>query len=236
MANYVKIVDYASKDALTPGDPNKVVRGTEIDAEFEAIESAVASKADLTSPAFLGSPTAPTPASNADNTLIATTAFVRDILPAGVILAWSGSVATIPSGWLLCDGTSGTPDLRDRFIVGAGNLYGVGAAGGSKDAVVVSHTHTVNVTDPGHTHPYVDRYHHESSGSLGGASSTAASGGHNGGLGTNGTDSDNDTYLTLNATTSSNTTGIAATAASAGVSGTDANLPPYYAMCWIMKS
>lgn len=236
MANYVKITDYASKDALTPGDPNKIVRGSEIDAEFEAIETSVASKADLVSPGFLGSPTAPTPAVNSDSTLIATTAFVRDVLPAGVILAWSGSIATIPSGWFLCDGTNGTPDLRDRFIVGAGSLYGVGAAAGSKDAVVVSHSHGVTVTDPGHTHPYVDRYYVENSASLPGATSTAALGGHNNNLGGNNTDADNDTYLTLNSNTSSNTTGITATTATVGSDGTNANLPPYLALAWIMKA
>lgn len=216
MSDYTKLVDYASKDALTSGDPNKVVRGIELDAEFEAIETAVATKADLTSPAFLGSPTAPTPSSNADNTLLATTAFVRDIIPAGVILMWSGSIATIPTGWLLCDGTNGTPNLRDRFVVGAGTTYAVGAAAGSKDAVVVSHTHTATsvVTDPGHSHTI-------NAGSLtaGGASNER---------------------LTIpgSTPTSTNTTGItvATTVASTGVSGTDANLPPYLALAYIMKS
>jgi hypothetical protein len=43
----------------------------------------------------------------------------QDFLPSGVILLWSGSIATIPTGWVLCDGTNSTPDLRDRFVVGA---------------------------------------------------------------------------------------------------------------------
>ncbi|MFH1691503.1 MAG: hypothetical protein ABIC68_02895 [Candidatus Omnitrophota bacterium] len=42
-----------------------------------------------------------------------------DSLPRGVIVAWSGTVADIPSGWILCNGANGTPDLRDRFIIGA---------------------------------------------------------------------------------------------------------------------
>jgi len=42
-----------------------------------------------------------------------------ELIPTGVIVMWSGTIATIPSGWALCDGTNGTPDLRDRFIVGA---------------------------------------------------------------------------------------------------------------------
>jgi hypothetical protein len=56
----------------------------------------------------------------------------------GMILLWSGSIATIPSGWQICDGTNGTPDLRDRFIVGAGSTYAVAATGGSANAIVVA--------------------------------------------------------------------------------------------------
>jgi hypothetical protein len=75
-------------------------------------------------------------------------------IPTGVIFLWSGSIASIPSGFALCDGTSGTPDLRNRFIVGAGSTYAVNATGGSADAIVVSHNHTAtsSVSDPGHYH------------------------------------------------------------------------------------
>lgn len=218
MSDYVKSVDFASKDALISGDPNKVVRGTEIDGEFEAIETAVASKADLVSPAFLGSPTAPTPASNADNTQIATTAFVRDVLPAGVILAWSGSVAAIPVGWQLCDGTNGSPDLRNRFILGAGSTYAVGATGGTKDAVVVSHTHTATVTDLGHTHTVPQTVYVEtgSGNFVGGSNGSTPEG-------------------SVNPTTTSATTGVTVAVSTDGVSGTDQNLPPYLALAWIFK-
>jgi len=58
-------------------------------------------------------------------------------LPRGTIVMWSGP--TIPEGWALCDGTNGTPDLRDRFILGAGGSYSVGATGGAES---VSHSHT----------------------------------------------------------------------------------------------
>jgi hypothetical protein len=77
-------------------------------------------------------------------------------LPSGMILLWSGSIGSVPAGYYLCDGSNGTPDLRDRFIVGAGNSYAVNATGGSTDAIVVSHTHTATstVTDPGHFHTY----------------------------------------------------------------------------------
>ena len=151
MSDYTKLTDFASKDTLPSGNANKIVKGTEIDDEFEAIETAVATKANIASPSFTGTPTAPTAADGTNTTQIATTAFVlTNGVPSGAILMWSGSVASIPSGWSLCDGTNSTPDLRNRFVVGAGDTYSVDATGGSADAIVVSHTHTI--TDPGHQH------------------------------------------------------------------------------------
>ena len=75
-------------------------------------------------------------------------------IPTGAIFLWSGSIGSIPSGYVICDGTNSTPDLRDRFIIGAGNSYAVAATGGSTDAIIVTHTHTATsvVTDPGHFH------------------------------------------------------------------------------------
>ena len=137
---------------------------------------------------------------------------------AGMIMLWSGSSASIPSGWLLCDGSSSTPDLRNRFVVGAGSTYAVGATGGSADAVVVSHTHTATVTDPGHSHTP--------------SPSTlflrAASGAQGSNSGTN--------WRTDTLTIGSATTGITVANSTTGVSGTNANLPPYYALCYIMKA
>jgi hypothetical protein len=137
--------------------------------------------------------------------------------PAGVIVLWSGSIGSIPAGWALCNGNNGTPDLRNRFIVGAGSTYSVDATGGSADAIVVSHTHTATsvVTDPGHTHGIF--------GGTGFGEGTSAGDGNVAGQAT---------------ATASNTTGItvATTNASAGTSGTNANLPPYYALCYIMKT
>lgn len=139
-------------------------------------------------------------------------------IPAGCILMWSGSIGSIPSGWVLCNGSNGTPDLRNRFIVGAGSTYAVDATGGSADAIVVSHTHTAtsssSVTDPGHSHTAV-------AGGGGGTANFAGSG--NG----NNFTSTNTTGITVATTTTVN---------SAGVSGTNANLPPYYALCYIMKT
>lgn len=142
-------------------------------------------------------------------------------LPSGSIVLWSGSIGSIPVGWYLCNGSNGTPDLRNRFIVGAGSTYAVDATGGSADAIVVSHTHTAtsssSVTDPGHTHTYI-----------GPQSFTGGTGGS--GV----------FYISETKNTGSSTTGItvatSTTVNSAGSSGTNANLPPYYALCYIMKS
>lgn len=151
-------------------------------------------------------------------------------IPSGVIVMWSGSIATIPSGWLLCNGTSGTPDLRNRFVIGAfqdnagvanTTITGVNTlTGGSKDAIVVSHTHTASVTDSGHTHG-VDAYTVNA-----GGGSTA-----------------NNLYTRdpkwgglQTTTTSTSTTGITVTNSTTGSSGTNANLVPYYALAFIMKA
>lgn len=83
------------------------------------------------------------------------------VIPPGGIIMWSGSVASIPAGWALCNGSNGTPDLRDRFVVGAGTTYTPGNTGGSATVALVeadlpSHTHTASPitvsTDSGHTH------------------------------------------------------------------------------------
>jgi hypothetical protein len=134
---------------------------------------------------------------------------------AGMIMLWSGSSATIPSGWLLCDGSSSTPDLRNRFVVGATSTYAVGATGGSADAIVVSHTHTATVTDPGHTHPYRT--------GAGGPPYDQVS------------ISSKNEYDVSTATRSA-VTGITVANSTTGASGTNANLPPYYALCYIMKA
>lgn len=76
MSNYTKATNFATKDTLPTGDSGKIVKGTEIDSEFNAIASAISSKADTASPSFTGTPSAPTATSGSNTTQIATTAFV----------------------------------------------------------------------------------------------------------------------------------------------------------------
>ena len=183
------------------------------------------------SPALTGTPTAPTANAGTNTTQIATTAFVAAamsvLLPSGSIILWSGSVASIPSGWLLCNGSSGTPDLRDRFVVGAGSTYAVAATGGSANAIVVSHTHTGSTSTASLT------------GSVTGATLATRFIAPSGIITTTG-NTVCDTGQA--ASTAAPTINIDAshshsfTTDSSGSSGTNANLPPYYALAYIMKA
>lgn len=148
--------------------------------------------------------------------------------PSGGIILWSGSIASIPSGWYLCNGSNGTPDLRNRFVVGAfqdnsgvANTTITGSnslTGGSKDAIVVSHTHTATVTDPGHSHSTTPSTQF--------LRATSGSNGSN-----SGSNWRNDTLVVNSATT-----GITVSNSTEGSSGTNANLVPYYALAYIMKA
>lgn len=116
-------------------------------------------------------------------------------IPSGGIIIWSGAENAVPSGWALCDGNNGTPDLRDRFVLGAGTDYAVGATGGEK-------AHTLTISEmPQHSHTYS---------APAGTSSLMGSG----------------------RTPFSVYTG---STGSAGGSEAHNNMPPYYALCYIMK-
>lgn len=133
-------------------------------------------------------------------------------IPSGGIILWSGSANTIPSGWVLCDGNNGTPNLVDKFILGAGaTTPAVGTTGGSKDAIVVNHTHTVN--DPGHNHAVAI-----AAGSPGLIAQVA-----------------NSYYGNTNNTRPTTTSKTGITINNQGSDGTNANMPPYYALAYIMK-
>jgi microcystin-dependent protein len=241
VTDYTKTTDFASKDALSTGNPAKIVKGTEIDDELVAISGAIGSKADKASPTFTGTPAAPTASSGTSTTQVATTAFAMGaaalVSPSGEIKMWP--TATAPTGFLLCDGANvsrtiyaalftvigttfgagdGTttftvPNFKNRFPVGSGDLYSAGATGGSKYAVAISHTHTV--TDPGHTHFISEGIRPPGGYGAGGTIQLYAS-------------------VSTSATTNSNTTGISID--SAGESGTNKNLPPYLSVYFIIKT
>jgi microcystin-dependent protein len=144
------------------------------------------------------------------------------LVPTGGIILWSGATSAIPTGYVICDGTNSTPDLRDRFVVGAGPTYAVDATGGAAtvtltEANLPAHTHvaTSTVTDPGHAHQY-----------------TVSTG--SGGIGESARDAEIDT----NGLTESSTTSItvATSNATTGSGTAHENLPPYYALAYIMKT
>jgi len=109
-------------------------------------------------------------------------------IPAGTIAIWSGSVASIPSGWYLCNGANSTPNLRDRFVVGAGGSYAVGATGG---ATTHNHTYSGSTSTPSNYQQY---------------------------------DGDQGTMSAMRHTHTYS-----------GTTSSGSSLPPYYALCYIMK-
>ncbi len=232
MANYTKATNFLAKDSLASGDPAKIIKGSEFDVEFNALQTAVNSKANSISPALTGTPTAPTASAGTNTSQLATTEFVTTAItnggaPSGLIAMWSGSIATIPAGWYLCNGANGTPDLRNKFIVGAGSTYAVAATGGSADAIVVSHTHTATTSSTSLTGEISSQYANGSNygGTTGVFSQTNYQVDGDGG------ESRAGRTIYFDGTHSHTTT-----VSSTGSSGPNANLPPYYALAYIMKS
>jgi len=213
MSDYTKSTDFASKDALPSGNSAKIVKGTEIDTEFNNIAIAVATKADLASPGFSGSPTAPTQSTGDNTSKLATTGFVQNALsalyPVGSIYT-NAAVSTNPAT-LLGFGTWSAFGAG-RFMVGldAGNAAFDTAqeTGGSADAIVVSHTHsaTSSVSDPGHNH------------TIGFQNNTIDQNAGSAGLSKQGTS---------NTSTASTGISVSTSISSTGSSATNANLPPY---------
>lgn len=175
------------------------------------------------------------------------------LVPSGAIIMWSGAQAAIPSGWVLCNGANGTPDLRNRFVMGAGGAYAVGATGGNTSVTLsesnlpshthgatssftgyamAGHSHNIYVTDPGHSHSY------SRVGTNGPYYQTT--------IGTGVYDQNLATYSTNSATTGISATAAASSAGtpsgfvSTSISATGSGIPvqitnPYYALCFIMK-
>lgn len=183
---------------------------------------------------------------NLNGPVTATPAQLNSPIPTGVITMWSGAIVNIPVGWSLCDGNSGTPDLRNRFILGAGDTYVPGATGGSltsgsggththTESTAGSHNHTGTSGStalstsqiPSHTHSYLE--------ASGGAAELGT-----GYTGTSG-------YASLTSATSGAAGSGAGHTHTIGTDGTHAHTinsvgdhthtvtPPYYALAFIMK-
>jgi len=120
-------------------------------------------------------------------------------VPSGGIILWSGASDDIPTGYYLCNGSNSTPDLRNSFIVGAGDTYAVGATGGEA-------THVLSEAEmPSHTHD-IENVFVQAVGTAGNPRANMVM------------------------------TGAALVTESAGSGDAHNNLPPYYALCYIMKS
>lgn len=185
------------------------------------------------------------------------------VAPTGSLTMWAGAVASPPTGWLACNGanvsrttysalfavigtsygvgdnstTFGLPNLLNRFPVGAGDTYAIAATGGSANAIVVSHNHTATststVTDPGHLHTQglvLPSGVWDGGNSYFGNGTNNFSGGGGSNIGIGGTP-----YGTNSATTGISVA-TSTTVASSGSSGTNANLPPYIAVGYIIKT
>ena len=144
----------------------------------------------------------------------------------GMIILWYGNTGNIPTGFVLCDGNNSTPDLRDRFIVGAGSAYSPGNTGGSASVTLgiselPSHNHsaTSTVNDPGHHHEYIDQY-------------VVINAGYRP------WPANNNDCQQRNIDTTNATTGItvSTTIGNTGSGSAIENRPPYYALCYIMKT
>ena len=157
-------------------------------------------------------------------------------VPSGGIIIWSGAANAIPGGWVLCNGANNTPDLRNRFVVGHGSSFAVDATGGSADAILVSHSHTVTgstnndthnhgISDPGHRHNVAYSNSDSGDGVI-----------EESGQGFNGYEPTEPATTGITIISDTHSHSVSGSTNSQGSSATNANLPPYYALCYIMKT
>lgn len=156
-------------------------------------------------------------------------------VPQGGIIMWSGSVASIPSGWHLCNGSNSTPDLRDRFVVGAGSTYAVNATGGAASVTLTTgqipaHTHSDGTLAAapagGHEHTPLNGNSFLTN------TQTGSEGSFNYGSGSfvaTGT-------VTRTSAVGNHTHDITGSTGSAGSGADHENRPPYFALAYIMKA
>lgn len=172
MSNYSKTTDFAAKDSLSTGNANKIVKGTEINDEFSAIQTAVNSKADVNSPTLTGTPAAPTASSSTNTTQVATTAYVTAAVTAALAVATTARQALFPVGTIYTQAAVATNPSSllgfgtweafgaGRVMIGldSGNALfdTVGETGGSANSPAVNTTTgstTLTIAQiPAHTH------------------------------------------------------------------------------------
>lgn len=158
---------------------------------------------------------------NLDAPVTATAAQLNQSTPIGLIAMWAPSAGAIPAQWALCDGNNGTPNMTDRFVMGLGT-FGAGATGGSATAQVISHTHgasTSVVANGSHSHSYTD-WNGNSGSNLYNRQDPA--------------NMYNQDVARTTGVAGSHTHTAVTTVTAAGVSGVNANLPPYIVLAYIM--
>lgn len=147
-------------------------------------------------------------------------------VPVGGIIMFSGTIASLSAQWQICDGTGLTPDLTDTFVLCTNTQGEIGDTGGSANAVVVSHSHgdgTLTAGTSGSTHSHnLDR---QTSIQLAGSATTYMQG----------TGTANNNVQTSTTVSGSHTHTVTGSTATTGVSATDANIPPYYKLAYIMR-
>lgn len=234
MSNYSKTTDFAAKDALTTGNANKIVKGTEIDDEFDSIQTAVNSKADKNNAALTGTPTAPTASFGTDSTQISTTAFVQAamaaVYPVGSIYS-NAAVATNPAT-LLGFGTWAAY-AAGRVLVGLdsgnANFDTVGETGGTADQANLAHTHSFSATTgAGGAHTHFSHNGDHSAGTMTNSNYPARNYDPGSRSATVNTASDSVAAIGLTSTAPTHTHSVSGTTGSQGTGdGTNANLQPY---------
>ena len=195
--------------------------------------------------------TATTKSFNDNSTAVATTAFVQSLLPRGMIMMWNSTAASIPTGWQLCDGSNGTPNLQGQFIVGASATTGIwntaGNTGGTSSVTLTTvnlpaHTHLASLTgatDQGgaHNHTIIDPGHYHSSPGKGSPNGGGVSGAFDSSRNPPGYPTTTEvTGISLaQAATHNHTLTVTGNVGITGSGQSFSTLPPYYALCYIQK-
>lgn len=145
MANYTVTTNFTTKDALASGDPAKKIKGTEFGTEFTNIATAIATKSDIASPAFTGTPTAPTAAADTNTTQIATTAYVQTELVDFAPKA-SPALTGTPTAPTASSGTNTTQIATTAFVktaVDTASTLGLPLTGGTLTGILNMHSYTL---------------------------------------------------------------------------------------------